>query len=196
MQASNGCHNGESASTSNDLQNGTCTFEDSVEVNGDVHKTIPSKIRSQTDQDIIRLIGQHLRGLGLNRTAEQLMKESGCRLDHPSAAKFQAHVMDGDWPKAEADLGDLKPLLETQHSLIEMKFLLLEQKYLEYLEDGHVLEALQCLRHELTPLRFNTNRVHELSSYMMCSTGDELRRMSHWDGKGTASRQKLMEKLQ
>lgn len=31
---------------------------------------------------------------------------------------------------------------------------------------------------------------------MMCSTGDELRRMSHWDGKGTHSRQKLMEKLQ
>lgn len=65
MQASNGCHNGESASTSNDLQNGTCSFEDNVEINGDVHKTISTKIRSQTDQDIIRLIGQHLRGLGL-----------------------------------------------------------------------------------------------------------------------------------
>lgn len=65
MQASNGCHNGESASTSNDLQNGTCSFEENVEINGDVHKTISTKIRSQTDQDIIRLIGQHLRGLGL-----------------------------------------------------------------------------------------------------------------------------------
>lgn len=29
------------------------------------------------------------------------MKESGCRLDHPSAAKFQAHVMDGDWSKVK-----------------------------------------------------------------------------------------------
>lgn len=65
MQASNGCHNGDTASTSNDLQNGTCPFEDNVEINGDVHKTISTKIRSQTDQDIIRLIGQHLRGLGL-----------------------------------------------------------------------------------------------------------------------------------
>lgn len=36
-----------------------------------------------------------------SRTAEQLMKESGCRLDHPSAAKFQAHVMDGDWSKVK-----------------------------------------------------------------------------------------------
>ena len=40
----------------------------------------------------------------------------------------------------------------------------MEQKYLELLEDGHVLEALQCLRHELTPLKYNTGRVHELST--------------------------------
>jgi hypothetical protein len=45
----------------------------------------------------------------------------------------------------------------------EMKFLLLEQKYLEYLEDGRVLDALHVLRNELTPLQHNTVRVHELS---------------------------------
>ena len=45
-----------------------------------------------------------------------------------------------------------------------MKFLVLEQKYLEYLEDGRVLEALHCLRNELSPLKYNTERVHELSS--------------------------------
>jgi len=27
------------------------------------------------------------------------MQESGCRLDHPAAAKFRQHVMDGDWSK-------------------------------------------------------------------------------------------------
>jgi hypothetical protein len=45
-----------------------------------------------------------------------------------------------------------------------MKFLLLEQKYLELLEDGKLLEALHCLRNELSPLKYNTERVHELSS--------------------------------
>jgi hypothetical protein len=44
-----------------------------------------------------------------------------------------------------------------------MKFLLLQQKYLEYLEDGKVLEALQVLRCELTPLKYNTERIHVLS---------------------------------
>ena len=55
-----------------------------------------------------------------------------------------------------------------------MKFLLLEQKYLEYLEEGLVLEALQVLRNELTPLGHNTGRVHQLSAFMMCSGRDEL----------------------
>lgn len=54
-------------------------------------------------------------------------------------------------------------LLSTQR----MKFLLLQQKYLEYLEDGKVLEALQVLRGELTPLKYNTDRIHVLSGYCL-----------------------------
>jgi len=55
-----------------------------------------------------------------------------------------------------------------------MKFLLLEQKYLEYLEEGMVFDALHVLRNELTPLAHNTGRVHQLSLFMMCSGRDEL----------------------
>ena len=85
-----------------------------------------------------------------SQTAEFLMQESGCRLDHPAAAKFRQHVMDGDWSKADSDLNELKSLLEPSSNQTmqnnqplnlyeEMKFLLLEQKYLEYLEDGKVV---------------------------------------------------------
>lgn len=61
-----------------------------------------------------------------------------------------------------------------------MKFLLLEQKYLEFLEDGRVLDALHVLRNELTPLQHNTKRVHTLSSYMMCSNNQELYTRAEW----------------
>lgn len=192
MQATNGCysvHNGDETGASSAADAVSPAAEKAAVAN----KCIAS---SRTEQDIIRLIGQHLRGLGLNRTAEQLIQESGCGLDHPAAAKFQAHIIDGDWSKAEADLNELKTLLDTPQALVEMQFLVLEQKYLEHLEDGHLLEALQCLRHGLTPLRHNTQRVHELSSYMMCGSPEELRSMSHWEGKSISSRQRLMEKLQ
>ena len=46
------------------------------------------------------------------------MEESGCRMDHPVAAKFRTHVMSGDWIKAHADLQELKNLLEDQDSLL------------------------------------------------------------------------------
>lgn len=53
-----------------------------------------------------------------SRAAECLMAESGCRLDHPAAAKFRQHVMDGDWSKADHDLQELRPLLGASRSLV------------------------------------------------------------------------------
>ena len=29
------------------------------------------------------------------------MRESGCMLEHPAAAKFRTHVMNGDWDKVK-----------------------------------------------------------------------------------------------
>ncbi|XP_032818606.1 WD repeat-containing protein 26-like isoform X1 [Petromyzon marinus] len=151
---------------------------------------------SQTEQDVVRVIGQYLHGLGLSQTVDLLMQEAGCRLEHPTAARFRSHVMDGDWEKAEADLNELKSLVRSARGMLRMRFLLLEQKYLERLEDGAVLEALQVLRHELTPLKYNTERIHALSGYMMCSDAAGLREKAAWEGKGSASRSKLLEKLQ
>uniref|UniRef100_A0A8B9KCT9 WD repeat-containing protein 26 n=1 Tax=Astyanax mexicanus TaxID=7994 RepID=A0A8B9KCT9_ASTMX len=164
---------------------------------------------SQAEEDVIRLIGQHLHGLGLNQTVDLLMQESGCRLEHPSATKFRNHIMEGEWDKAENDLSELKALMHSPNAIVvsqththshtywqRMKFLLLQQKYLEYLEDGKVLEALQVLRGELTPLKYNTDRIHVLSGYLMCSHADDLRAKAEWEGKGISSRSRLLDKLQ
>ena len=34
-----------------------------------------------------------------SQTAEQLISESGCTLEHPAAAKLRSHVMEGEWGK-------------------------------------------------------------------------------------------------
>ncbi|XP_078590765.1 WD repeat-containing protein 26-like isoform X2 [Branchiostoma floridae x Branchiostoma japonicum] len=194
-------HNGD-AQTSSSAQNGaepepSASSSNGVEVTQVAEGLEKAKVvLSRSDEDIVRLIGQHLNGLGLHRTAELLMAESGCRLEHPSAAKFRELVMAGEWEQAEEVLSELKSLLDKPQAALKMKFLLLEQKYLEYLEDGQVIEALYCLRNELTPLKFNTERVHQLSGYIMCSTAEELRERAEWEGKGPKSRAKLMEKLQ
>ncbi|XP_013416632.1 WD repeat-containing protein 26 [Lingula anatina] len=199
MQA-NGCpqHNGEvAASTSSQVhQNGASLTLSNGQAGTETSLARCPKVLTKSDRDIVRLIGQHLRGLGLDRTVDQLIQESGCSLEHHAASKFRSHVMNGEWDKAELDLNELKGLVDSQQGSLKMKFLILEQKYLEYLEDGSVLDALHVLRNELTPLKFNTERVHELSSFMMCNNPEDLREMADWEGKSPEARQKLMERLQ
>jgi len=122
---------------------------------------------SKLDQEVVRLIGQHLCDVGLRTSADVLMKEAGCRLVQPTAATFRHCVMKGDWTGAVNVLEDLSSHLENPNSQIEMKFLLLEQKYLENLNSGNTIEALKVLQLELTPLHHNTPRTHELSTYLM-----------------------------
>merc|ERR1719187_2341430 len=122
---------------------------------------------NKTDQEVVRLIGQHLCNIGLKASADVLMKEAGCRLDQPTAATFRHCVMKGDWTGAVNVLEDLSPHLENPSNQIEMKFLLLEQKYLENLSSGNFIDALKVLQLELTPLKHNVARTHELSSYLM-----------------------------
>lgn len=122
---------------------------------------------SKLDQEVVRLIGQHLCDVGLRTSADVLMKEAGCRLVQPTAATFRHCVMKGDWTGAVNVLEELSGHLEDPNSQIEMKFLLLEQKYLEHLNAGNTIEALKVLQLELTPLHHNTARTHELSTYLM-----------------------------
>lgn len=71
---------------------------------------------------------------------------------------------------------------------------MLEQKYLEYLEEDRALEALSVLRNELTPLAYNTARVHQLSSYVMMRK--EWQQRASWTGKGLHTRTVLMDRVQ
>lgn len=99
----------------------------------------PNITLDTSNKEMIRLIGQHLKTIGLEHTAELLMKESGCSLEHPAAMKFRQHVLSGEWTKADQDLHEIKSIIDDcSTNIIEMKFLLLEQKYLEFLEEGEL----------------------------------------------------------
>ncbi len=50
-----------------------------------------------------------------------------------------------------------------------MKYLILEQKYFELIEDNHPMDALQCLRNEIQGLKIRTERTHELTTYELSS---------------------------
>ena len=55
---------------------------------------------SESDHQVVRLIGQHLTNIGLKASANVLMHEAGVSLDQPAAANFRKFVMSGQWSKA------------------------------------------------------------------------------------------------
>lgn len=79
-----------------------------------------------------------------------------------------------------------------------MRLLLLQEKYLELLEAGLELEALQCLRHELAPLplHHSDKNIQLLTSYMMYQDKEKLHKAASWSGVDGGARQKLMDQLQ
>ncbi|OQV11899.1 WD repeat-containing protein 26 [Hypsibius exemplaris] len=160
------------------------------------HKKVEARVYSPFDQEVIRLAAQHLQSLGLSKTVETLIAESGCQMEQQSAAKFRENVMRGSWDEAEKSLKELATHTNVPNELKKMQFLLREQRYLEYLQDGKTLEALTVLRQELTPLDYGSSRVHQLSRCLMISGKKELCQMAKWTGKGAESRQLLIDKMQ
>ena len=83
---------------------GDCTSMDTSSLDT-LSSSLLRKVRrvnglSKADQEIVRLVGQHLTNIGLKSSAAVLMAEAGCRLDQPTAATFRKFVMNGDWSLA------------------------------------------------------------------------------------------------
>lgn len=76
-----------------------------------------------------------------------------------------------------------------------MCFGIRQQKYLEYLEQCDTAKALLVLRNELTPLYRDTQKLHFLSSLLMCHSPLDLKARATWDGAYGQSRPHLLSEL-
>jgi len=141
----------------------------------------------------IRLIIQALNEFGYYEACEILEKESGIQLYSAPIAAFCTGILEGNWKSVEEHVSDLH--LEDEDNIANVKFLIYEQKYLELLECKKVKDALETLRHEITPLNREPSKLHKLSSFMMCSNLEDLKRRANWDGSNGSSRKQLLANL-
>jgi hypothetical protein len=86
--------------------------------------------------------------------------------------------------------------------------MLFEQRYLELMEQGSKIEAIQILQKELLPRCENDNdksKMHQLAQLLMCNTErrennniyqSELREKANWKGSELEGRTALLEKIQ
>ncbi|KAF5358519.1 hypothetical protein D9756_001366 [Leucocoprinus leucothites] len=145
-------------------------------------------------EELVRLTLQLLRDVGYIESAATLEAESGYDMESLQVSQFRRYILDGMWSKAEAILSRLFP--DDDEGLYDARFLISQQKYLELLEAKKTTAALQVLRNELAPMNTETEQLHTLSSFLMCSDPEELRQRTGWDGASGSSRAQLLADLQ
>ncbi|KAK4475368.1 hypothetical protein MN116_002430 [Schistosoma mekongi] len=155
-----------------------------------------SRSLSVRDQEMLRLIGQYLCDKGFNGTYTQLSRESGITLEHNDATELRHAILEGRWYDAEAAIDKLAPMIGDTNSVEEVRFLILEQQFLEHLEANEVIPAVTLLRNRITPMQRNTERVHTLASCLMCRTAVELQAQAGgWAGVDAGSRLQLINRI-
>ncbi|CUA68118.1 putative WD repeat-containing protein C343,04c [Schizosaccharomyces pombe 972h-] [Rhizoctonia solani] len=144
-------------------------------------------------EQVVRTILQALRDVGYSQAAATLERESGYRLESDDVAQLRHAVTNGIWDEAPTFLRRLGVVGDNERAA---RFLISQQKYLEQLEALQPTAALQTLRGELAVFCTEPERLHYLSSLIMCSSAADVMERAHWDGAMGASRPKLLTELQ
>jgi hypothetical protein len=144
--------------------------------------------------EFVRIITQALVSLGYQKAASVLEEESGVPLQSPVVSQFRNEILSGKWDEGVATLRKVGPL--EPETLKSASFLILQQKFLELLDAADIVGALKTLRTEISPLQINTQRVHELATWVICPSREELLEKADWRGSGLDSRLSLLEELQ
>lgn len=183
------------------------TRESGVSLNGSSKPRASEKYFGHDREEVTRILIQALSDMGYNAAAESVSHDSGFQLESPTVAAFRNAVLDGNWNEAEQLLnGATASGGRTNHSgngLVltnvadrdVMRFWIRQQKLLELLEERETSHALLILRTELTPLYRDTQRLHFLSSLLMCQSREDLMIKADWDGAYGQSRQVLLSEL-
>ncbi|GAA5987610.1 hypothetical protein JCM5350_001895 [Sporobolomyces pararoseus] len=186
--------NGNGASTAVDM-----TVSDGKELDSSQYRGeegfVPLWEGSNFDRrEFVRLALQAFQDMGYGNTAATLQAESGFILEDPAVASFRQCVLSGRWKEAEEMLPSLP--LERPENSTPILFAIRQQKFLEAMEMQDTKRALTILRNDLSGLNFDSDRLHFLSSLVMCSEAAELRRRAVWDGANGESRRRLLVHLQ
>lgn len=143
--------------------------------------------------EIVRLLLQTLSDMGFNASKTTLEQESGICLEPECVAALRCAVLGAHWEDA---LEAVAHLGTDGSQVSSLRFLILEQKFLEIAAREGSSAALACWSLELSPAEFDADsrdRLKRACEYLACGTLEDLERVSGWSLKG--SRQALWERM-
>ncbi|XP_071701787.1 WD repeat-containing protein 26 homolog [Rutidosis leptorrhynchoides] len=118
--------------------------------------------------EFVRIIAEALYSLGYSKTGACLEEESGIPYHSSTVTVFIDQILNGNWDESLISLHKIGILDESVIKLASL--IILEQKFLEFLDCEKLTEAMKTLRTEISPLSINSNKVRELSSFLLIPT--------------------------
>jgi WD repeat-containing protein 26 len=148
--------------------------------------------------ELVQLLVQGLRHIGLDESAEFAEKESGIQVLSEGAAALQGHILRGQWAAAIEVIasfpvgGDL-----TEAVREEIIYQIYRQEYLGLVAAGDIGPAIEILRSKLASFPDKTNNVALLSSLLLCEGEDEIRKdYDCWLGSSARGREALLDAIE
>lgn len=144
--------------------------------------------------EFVRIIAKALYSLGYENSVARLEEESGIPLHSSVVNRFMQQIRDGLWDQSMVTLRKIG--LSDENLVKSASFLILEQKFLELLDQEKVMDALKTLRTEITPLCIKISRVRELSLCIVSPSFCGLLNQNRANSARARSRVELLEELQ
>ncbi|ODA84016.1 hypothetical protein RJ55_02534 [Drechmeria coniospora] len=209
--------NGSTTASPNGVTNGARKLSLATNGSSNGERTAATTYFGHNREEVTRILIQALSDMGYQAAAESVSRDSGYSLESHTVSAFRSAVLAGSWAEAEellagAALAESSAAAASQgggsgggngNGLVLaaaadrdlMKFWLRQQKFLELLEEREMGRALVVLRGELTPLYQDTDKLHFLSSLLMCTSAKDLMAKAQWDGAQGLSRKQLLSEL-
>ncbi|EAS01706.3 WD domain, G-beta repeat protein (macronuclear) [Tetrahymena thermophila SB210] len=143
--------------------------------------------------EMIRIMIQTMHNLGLVQSAETLQKESSINLDSDILHGFKQSILNAEWNKA---LEYLEKTNADKESFFKAQQLIIQQKYIELLEQKDIENALKVLREELSYLINDQQYLFKLSSLLICRNSKEMYEKIGFNRSQSNSRSSLIELIQ
>ncbi|KAK0396503.1 hypothetical protein QR680_001743 [Steinernema hermaphroditum] len=139
-------------------------------VHHDVEQARIAPKLTDTQQNVIRVIGQYLSDLGLRDTVDALVQEAGCRLEHPLASRLRDCIVRGLWNKALDTVSKMSEVASEKQCTM-VRVLLLEEKFKELLKINQPVMAIRLLQVDYPKWESLRKRRDRFAQMIMSHTG-------------------------
>lgn len=166
-----------------------------------------------SQEELIRIMMQALKKMGMERTLKTLENESNVLMEIHQMDELRSAVLQGHWDQAITAFGQIADSIQLVHPLpltmrdwLQMRrwgatkdmvkaFLrvqMYQEQFLEQLEQGRPQEAMKVLRERIMPQNPPPSVSKRLTRLLLCPSPEDVRYLASWPGTANGSRQKLL----